>query len=145
MGWTIGVLGFDSRQGLGIFLFITASRTALDPTQPPKWTPRNGGVLVEWRYSSTHSLTSALYEGEWSASRRGRFTPRERAPVTHWIGGWVGPRAGLNAVVKRKIPAPRQESNPKTPIFQPAAQLSYHGFFNHNKQAGFSCDSTSAG
>jgi hypothetical protein len=29
----------------------------------------------------------------------GRFNPRERAPGTHWIGGWVGPRAGLNAVV----------------------------------------------
>jgi hypothetical protein len=34
-GWTIGVLGFDSRRGLGIFLFITASRTALGPTQLP--------------------------------------------------------------------------------------------------------------
>jgi hypothetical protein len=33
----------------------------------------------------------------------GRFTPRERAPVTHWIGGWVEPRAVLDAVVKRKI------------------------------------------
>jgi hypothetical protein len=31
-------------------------------------------------YSSTHSLTSALDGGEWSASRPGRFTPRERAP-----------------------------------------------------------------
>jgi hypothetical protein len=29
------VLGFDSRQGLGIFLSTTASRTALEPTQPP--------------------------------------------------------------------------------------------------------------
>jgi hypothetical protein len=35
MGWTIGVLGFDSRRRLGIFLFTTASRTALGPTQPP--------------------------------------------------------------------------------------------------------------
>jgi hypothetical protein len=34
-GWTIGILGFDSRKGLGIFLFTTASRTALVPTQPP--------------------------------------------------------------------------------------------------------------
>jgi hypothetical protein len=34
-GWTIGVLGFDSRRELGIFLFTTASRTALWPTQPP--------------------------------------------------------------------------------------------------------------
>jgi hypothetical protein len=31
------------------------------------------------------------------------LTPRERAPGTHWIGGWVGPRAVLDAVVKRKI------------------------------------------
>jgi hypothetical protein len=35
MGWAIGVLGFDSWQGLGTFLFTTASRTALEPTQPP--------------------------------------------------------------------------------------------------------------
>jgi hypothetical protein len=27
--------GFESRQGLGIFLFATASRPALGPTQPP--------------------------------------------------------------------------------------------------------------
>jgi hypothetical protein len=36
----IGVLGFDSWQGLGIFLFTTASRTALGTTQPPiQWVP----------------------------------------------------------------------------------------------------------
>jgi hypothetical protein len=34
-GWTIGVLGFDSRRGLEIFLFTAVSRTALGPTQPP--------------------------------------------------------------------------------------------------------------
>jgi hypothetical protein len=33
--WTIGVLEFDSRRGLGIFLFTTASRQVLGPTQPP--------------------------------------------------------------------------------------------------------------
>jgi hypothetical protein len=38
MYWTIGVLGFDSRWGLGIFLFTIASRLALGPTQlPTKW------------------------------------------------------------------------------------------------------------
>jgi hypothetical protein len=39
-GWTIGILEFDSRRGLGIFPFTTASRTALRPTQPPiQWVP----------------------------------------------------------------------------------------------------------
>jgi len=42
--------------------------------------------LGEWRYRSTHSLTSALDGGEWSASCPGRFTPRERAHCTHWRG-----------------------------------------------------------
>jgi hypothetical protein len=56
---------------------------------------------------------------EWSASHPGRFTPRERAPGTHWIGGWLGPRAVLDAVMKRKIPSLRRESNPRTPIVQP--------------------------
>jgi hypothetical protein len=36
----------------------------------------------------------------------------------------VGPRAVLDAVVKRKIPSPRRELNPRTPIVQPVAQRS---------------------
>jgi hypothetical protein len=39
-GWTIVVVGFDSRRGLRIFLFTTASKTALRLTQPPvQWVP----------------------------------------------------------------------------------------------------------
>jgi hypothetical protein len=38
------------------------------------------------------------------------------------MGGWVGPRAVLDAVVKRKILNPRRESNPRTLIVQPVAQ-----------------------
>jgi hypothetical protein len=48
-------------------------------------------------------LTLALTGGEWSASCPGRFTPRERASSTHWIGGWVDPRAGLDDMEKRKF------------------------------------------
>jgi hypothetical protein len=77
-------------------------------------------------------LTSALEGGEWSASRPGRFTSRERAPGTHWIGGWVGPRAVQNAVVKREIPSPRRKSNPRTPIVQPVAQRYTETVFFNN-------------
>jgi len=34
----------------------------------------------------------------------------------------VGPRAVLDAVVKRKIPISRQEQNPRTSIEKPVAQ-----------------------
>jgi hypothetical protein len=56
------------------------------------------------------------------------FTPRPlypqgKATGTHWIGGWMGPRTGLDAVANRKIPSPHRESNPRTQIVQPVAQL----------------------
>jgi hypothetical protein len=41
--------------------------------------------------------------GEWSTSRPGRFTLGERAPGTHWIGGWVDLRAGLDDLENRKF------------------------------------------
>jgi hypothetical protein len=50
---------------------------------------RSGGIAPP--YSA-----SALDGGEWSGSCACRFTPRDGAPGTHWIGGWVGPRAGLD-------------------------------------------------
>jgi hypothetical protein len=67
----------------------------------------SGGVVSPF-------LTSVLDEGEWSASRPGRLTPGERSLATHWIGGWVGPRAGLDAVEKRKFLVCR-ELNPGRP------------------------------
>jgi len=40
-------------------------------------------------------MTVALEGGEWSAARPDRTLPPERAG-THFTGGWVGPRAGLD-------------------------------------------------
>jgi hypothetical protein len=58
-----------------------------------------GGVEVEIHIF----LTSALAGGDWSALRPGRFIPGDTDPGTHWIGGWVNPRAGLDDLEKRKF------------------------------------------
>jgi hypothetical protein len=42
-------------------------------------------------------LTSALLGGEWSPCR---FIPGKEPRGTHFIGGWVDPRAGLNDMEK---------------------------------------------
>jgi hypothetical protein len=60
-------------------------------------------------------LTLALDGIEWSASRPGRSTPREIATGIHWIGGWVGPRSGVDVVDKRLIlTLPRLEPWPSS-------------------------------
>jgi hypothetical protein len=68
---------------------------------------------------------------EWSNSRPGRFIPRERAPGTHLIGGWVRSKAGLHTMLARKIPTPPRDSNPDHQIIQPVVKplypLSYPG------------------
>jgi hypothetical protein len=58
-----------------------------------------GGVDVE-----IHIFwISALSGGEWTASSPCRFIPGERTPGTHWIGGWVGPRASVAAVTSTTL------------------------------------------
>jgi hypothetical protein len=48
-------------------------------------------------------LNSTLAGDKWSASCPGRFNPGEITPCTHWIGGWVNPRADLDDVENRKF------------------------------------------
>jgi hypothetical protein len=70
--------------------------------------------------SSYSFSTSALDEGEWSASRPGRaFTLGERTPGTHCTGGRVGPRAGLDTEVRGNILCSCRGSNPDRPVVQP--------------------------
>jgi hypothetical protein len=67
MSWTIGVLRFDSRRGLGTILFTTASITALGPTQSPiKWVPGalSLGVKRPGR-EADHSPPSSAEVKEW--------------------------------------------------------------------------------
>jgi hypothetical protein len=51
-----------------------------------------------------HVLTLAVDGGESSASCPSCLTPRERDLNTHLTGGWVNPRAGVDAVARRKNP-----------------------------------------
>jgi len=40
---------------------------------------------------------------------------RKELRGTHWMGGWVGPKAGLHGVAKRINPFPFRESNSGRP------------------------------
>jgi hypothetical protein len=64
--WTIGVLEFDSRRGMGIFLFPTVSRTALLPTYSPiQWVPGSlslGLKLPESESGHPHQSSSEVEE-----------------------------------------------------------------------------------
>jgi hypothetical protein len=95
------------------------------------WAPRHEGVLGGWRYTSTHSLTSTLDGGEWSASRPGRFTPKESAPRHPLYRRLGGPqsRSGRGGEEKNSQPPPGIEPyNTDRPTRSPALyRLSYHG------------------
>jgi hypothetical protein len=80
-------------------------------------------------YDMKAFLTSALVGGYWPAPRSCRFTTGERAPSTHWIGSWVGPRAGLDEVEKQEfmtLPGLELEPLARPARSQPLYQLCFH-------------------
>lgn len=59
-----------------------------------------------------------------------RFNPKENVPGTHWIRGWLGHTAGLDAVEKGKIYFPCCESNSgRQKSVTTPAELSQHLLF----------------
>jgi hypothetical protein len=63
-------------------------------------------------------FTSALVGGDLSDSGTGRFTPGESILDNQWIRVWVGSRAGLDDVEKRKfLSLPGLDSDPS--VVQP--------------------------
>jgi hypothetical protein len=64
-GWTIGVLGFDSRQELGIFLFTTGTHPASYPVGTGGSFP---GVKRSGRKADHSSPSSAEVKYAWSST-----------------------------------------------------------------------------
>jgi hypothetical protein len=92
---------------------------------------RNWLTTTPWRIT----LTSTVVWGEWSVSRPGRSTFRERAPCTYWMGGWVGPRTSLDDVERRKIlplPVLKLRSHGRPTRNQSLYRLLYSCLFNVN-------------
>jgi hypothetical protein len=89
--------------------------------------------FIYWLFLACKTFLNSSLDGDVRpASRPGRFTPRETAPGTHCVGGWMGPRAGLGVMEKRKFACLCRESNPDSSVYQaPVAQslyrLSYPG------------------
>jgi hypothetical protein len=67
LGYGLDDRVFKSWRGLGIFLFTTASRTALGPTLPPiQWVPGALSLGVKWpRREADHSPPSSAEVKEW--------------------------------------------------------------------------------
>jgi hypothetical protein len=80
--WTIGVLGFDSRRGLGIFLLSTPSRPALGPTNPP----------IQW-------VLGALSPGIKRPGHEADHSSPSSAEVKEWLALYFHPPVRLHSVV----------------------------------------------
>jgi hypothetical protein len=81
-GWTIGVLGFDFRRGLGIFLFTAALR----PTQPPiQWVAGalSLGVKRPGREVNHSPPSSAEVKNEWSYTSTSQYVSMALCLVKH--------------------------------------------------------------
>jgi hypothetical protein len=64
---------------------------------------------------SSSLCTSALDGMSGQRHAPARFTPMEKTPDTHWIGGWVSLRAGMDTEARGKFLYFCRGSNPCRP------------------------------
>jgi hypothetical protein len=92
----------------------TRKKPAPVPLCPPQ-TPHATGTRTRTATVGSQQLTAWATAWPW-------------APRIHWIGGWVGPRACLDPMKKRKIPCSCWEFNPGRPAGSSLLyRLSYPG------------------
>jgi hypothetical protein len=98
-------------------LNISSISSPLDPSSP---TTRHGGAWGERKYSSYSFSTSALDEGEWSASRPGRALPPGKGPPVPIVqeAGWA-PEPVWTQRIEEKSFAPTGD---RTPVVQPVVR-----------------------
>jgi hypothetical protein len=101
-----GVLTTRKRRSV-IFLSCPCAYTSRheDVSASAGTSPRIHNLGTRWKWVAS-----------WSVSRPGRITSGWRNHDTDWIGAWVGPRASLDMVAKRKINScPFLKLNPSYP------------------------------
>jgi hypothetical protein len=87
LGYGLDDRGFDSRQRLGIFLFVTLSRSALEPTQPPiQWVPGDLSLGVKRPgLEAKHSPPSSKVKGKVVPI----LLTKHHAMKTYWGSGGI--------------------------------------------------------
>jgi hypothetical protein len=68
--------------------------------------------MEKWKYIPSF-LTSELDGAEWSALPTIALPTEKRAPDTHWLGSWVGPKAVIEG--EKSLASARNQ----TPAVQP--------------------------
>jgi len=97
---------------------------------------KHHAIKTYWRSGGTAPYILNLgTRREWSALRPGRFTSG-----TYLIGDWVGPRAGPNAVAKRKYTCPFRKWNPGSPDCSLVNKLKELPRLTHTSRSGPSPD-----
>jgi len=80
----------------------------------------HGGTEGEERYSSILSLTMVLYGGGWLTPCPLLLAPVKESTTTELDAGWA-PKAVLDALVRKSLYCPSQESNDDSSDVQPLA------------------------
>jgi hypothetical protein len=76
-------------------------------------TKQHAMQMYEGMGAELHTFLISALDGSGELHASAPFFPR-KIPGTHWVGGWVGPRAGMGVGAKI-INLPCWESNPGRP------------------------------